>query len=188
MRKNGFLTFCCALIPGFGQMYLGYMRRGASILAWFFAIIFVAAALNMGILALILPVVWAYSFFDTFNIGALSPQQRANFRDDYIPSYAWLKSHNFTSGRMQGKSGLVAGWVCIGFGLLMLYNIFISPLLWHLAEYIPFLSTLLNRLPTLIVGVAVIILGLWLLRKNKKTPQSSDDMIPFKGDNNDVQL
>ena len=26
MLKNGFLTFCCAFIPGAGQMYQGYTR------------------------------------------------------------------------------------------------------------------------------------------------------------------
>ena len=25
MLKNGFLTFCCAFIPGAGQMYQGYI-------------------------------------------------------------------------------------------------------------------------------------------------------------------
>ena len=32
MLKNGFLTFCCAFIPGAGQMYQGYMKRGLSLM------------------------------------------------------------------------------------------------------------------------------------------------------------
>ena len=28
MLKNGFLTFCCAFVPGAGQMYQGYMKIG----------------------------------------------------------------------------------------------------------------------------------------------------------------
>ena len=28
MKKNGFLTFIFACIPGAGQMYYGYMQRG----------------------------------------------------------------------------------------------------------------------------------------------------------------
>ena len=31
MKKNGFLTFIFACIPGAGQMYYGYMQRGLSI-------------------------------------------------------------------------------------------------------------------------------------------------------------
>ena len=38
MLKNGFLTFCCAFIPGAGQMYQGYMKRGLSLILIFFAI------------------------------------------------------------------------------------------------------------------------------------------------------
>ena len=33
MKKNGFLTFCFAFIPGAGQMYQGYMKRGLSMVA-----------------------------------------------------------------------------------------------------------------------------------------------------------
>ena len=32
MLKNGFSTFCCAFIPGAGQMYQGYMKRGLSLI------------------------------------------------------------------------------------------------------------------------------------------------------------
>ena len=32
MLKNGFLTFCCAFVPGAGQMYQGYMKRGLSLI------------------------------------------------------------------------------------------------------------------------------------------------------------
>lgn len=28
MYKNGFLTLCFSFIPGAGQMYQGYMKRG----------------------------------------------------------------------------------------------------------------------------------------------------------------
>ena len=31
-RKHGLLLFLCACIPGCGQMYQGYMRRGVSLL------------------------------------------------------------------------------------------------------------------------------------------------------------
>ena len=35
MKKNGFLTFCFACIPGAGQMYYGYMKRGLSLITLF---------------------------------------------------------------------------------------------------------------------------------------------------------
>ena len=30
MQKNGFLTLCFSFIPGAGQMYQGYMKRGVT--------------------------------------------------------------------------------------------------------------------------------------------------------------
>ena len=35
-RKNGFWNLCFSLIPGAGQMYQGFLKRGVSIMALFF--------------------------------------------------------------------------------------------------------------------------------------------------------
>ena len=32
MKKSMFLTFCFSFIPGAGQMYQGYMKRGLSLM------------------------------------------------------------------------------------------------------------------------------------------------------------
>ena len=45
-RKSGFLTFCFACLPGAGEMYLGYMKRGLSVMIAFWGLIFVASLLN----------------------------------------------------------------------------------------------------------------------------------------------
>ena len=38
-RKSGFLTFCFACLPGVGEMYLGYMKRGLSVMIAFWGLI-----------------------------------------------------------------------------------------------------------------------------------------------------
>ena len=43
MLKNGFLTLLFAFIPGAGQMYQGYMKRGLSLILMCCAIGAVAA-------------------------------------------------------------------------------------------------------------------------------------------------
>jgi TM2 domain-containing membrane protein YozV len=40
-KKNSFLTFIFSLIPGAGQMYLGFMKRGLSLMSCFFFIILI---------------------------------------------------------------------------------------------------------------------------------------------------
>ena len=82
MKKNGILTFCFAFIPGAGEMYQGYMKRGLSL------VMICAAAIALGSLFYPLVgfafavccVVWMYSVFDTFNlrsqIGRASCRER----------------------------------------------------------------------------------------------------------------
>lgn len=70
MKKNGILTLLFAFIPGAGQMYQGYMKRGLSL-------VLMAAAIGMASalippIAFALLVVFMYSFFDTFNLRARS--------------------------------------------------------------------------------------------------------------------
>ena len=81
MLKNGFLTFCCAFIPGAGQMYQGYMKRGLSLILTACLIGMVSSLLNPVMLLLV--VVWMYSFFDTFNLRAQIIADTAP-EDDYL--------------------------------------------------------------------------------------------------------
>ena len=81
-RKNGFLTFLCACCFGAGQMYLGMMKRGVSIMLAACLIFAVGGVLGISILLVLLPVVWFFAFFDTFNlramgVDAMPPQERA---------------------------------------------------------------------------------------------------------------
>ena len=52
MNKNRFLVFLFSLIPGAGQMYLGYMRRGICLMALFCAVIALTAIIGLAGLAL----------------------------------------------------------------------------------------------------------------------------------------
>ena len=44
-KKSKFFTFCCSLIPGAGEMYLGFLKQGISIMTTFFLIFVVAGIL-----------------------------------------------------------------------------------------------------------------------------------------------
>ena len=94
-RKSGFLTFCLACLPGAGEMYLGYMKHGLSVMITFWGLIFVASLLNMGILGILAPIIWAYSFFDTFNLRAQTPEQVAANPDAYLFDVESIASSNW---------------------------------------------------------------------------------------------
>lgn len=72
MRKSRILTFLFALWPGAGQMYLGYMKRGVSLMGLFFLIFAIMGFLGLSFLAFLLPIIWFYAFFDTMNLRSMS--------------------------------------------------------------------------------------------------------------------
>ena len=63
MKKNGILTLLFALIPGAGEMYQGYMKRGLSLITMFSLSAALGAMTRIEILYIGLPIVYMYSFF-----------------------------------------------------------------------------------------------------------------------------
>lgn len=83
MKKNLFLTFCFSLVPGAGQMYQSYMKRGMSILILFSAFCAIFLTVSIPLFAIPLPVICIYSFFDTFNIRNYMDKEE-KIKDKYI--------------------------------------------------------------------------------------------------------
>ena len=65
MKKNSFLTFCFAFIPGAGEMYLGMMKKGLAVMLLFWSLSMIAGVLFPPLLFL-MPVIWCYSFLTPF--------------------------------------------------------------------------------------------------------------------------
>lgn len=101
MLKNGFLTFCCAFIPGAGQMYQGYMKRGLSLILTACLIGMVGSLLTPVLLLLV--VLWMYSFFDTFNL-------RAQIIADTAPEDDYLVHFDPATGGWPGLCWTATSW------------------------------------------------------------------------------
>lgn len=179
-RKSGFFTFIFACIPGMGQMYLGYMRRGLSLLTAFWGLIFLAACFNFGLLCVLLPVIWAYAFFDTFNLRSQTPEQLAANPDEFIIAPESLIGRDWK--RLVSKRHTLFGGLLIFLGVYVLYNTFLRPLLWDLYHvlHMSWLGSLLDSMPTLIVAVLMILLGVRLVR-GRGLDDSEEDYTAFKG-------
>ena len=46
-KKSRFLTFCFSLLPGAGEMYMGFMRMGLSLMLLFILSFMIPAALRL---------------------------------------------------------------------------------------------------------------------------------------------
>ena len=177
MKKNGFLTLLFAFIPGAGQMYQGYMKRGLSLILMACAIC-VAAMLFSPLLFLLL-VVFMYSFFDTFNLRAQISLGTAP-EDDYLVHF---DPQDKRLARMLLDSHKLVGWVLIAVGVLIAYeNIIMRTLgdiLWRWGQKAPAwraVYLVMDELPEVVFCVALILCGIWLVRgpKPARKPGSTD--------------
>ena len=166
MKKNGILTFLFAFVPGAGQMYQGYMKRGLSLITLFFLCI-MAGMLLLEPLVLTALIVWMYSFFDTFNLRAQIIAENAP-ADDYLVHINWKDK------RMQDfmmDSHKLLGWGLIALGGLVAYQNIIMRVLgdvmWRWGQNSPFFRAvylMLEQLPQIVVCVALIVCGVWLVK------------------------
>lgn len=181
-RKNSFLLFLSACIPGCGQMYQGYMKRGVSIMSTFALITGLAAWLYFGQLALALPVLWLYSFFDTYNIrralenGTAAP-------DAYPLGLSRMDQEQLS--RLLAKRHSLIGWALVILGLYGLWQAaanYFSDFLSDLFGY-DFYWLTSYQLPRLAIFLLVIALGIWFIRgpKHPADDEFTGFTPPFSG-------
>ena len=174
MKKNGFLTFIFACIPGAGQMYYGYMQRGLSLITMFIACFIVGAIINP--LAALAIIVWMYSFFDTYDLirhlAAGDPKEDGlllvgNFDDvkKLIPQHTKL-----------------VGWGLIGFGVWALYDLLIGNWVYKILTNVLGYGhawDIINGIPNLVVGGLLVFAGFKLLNMHPAKKNSDDELPPY---------
>lgn len=184
MKKSSFLTFCFAFIPGAGEMYLGMMRKGAAIMTLFWGIIGISVFLQMGFICAVLPIIWFYSFFETFNIRWLPPEEIE--RQDQEFSGNWgTKLFSSDLKAVLDKRHTLIGILLILVGGWAILNNFFVPILeefLNLGDYWIF-RYLSYRLPSILVAFAVVVFGVHLVRGKKKPKE--EDYVEFRGDLHD---
>ena len=77
-KKSRFWTFIFSMIPGAGEMYMGFFKHGISVMALFWLIVAIATFINLGALIFLLPIIWFYSFFYVHNLKNLPDEAAAN--------------------------------------------------------------------------------------------------------------
>lgn len=83
-KKNVFFTFCFSLIPGAGEMYMGFFKQGISLMVLFFLIMTLSGYLNLGVFMFFQPVLWFYSFFHVHNLKSLPDDEFYALEDDFL--------------------------------------------------------------------------------------------------------
>ncbi|MGO4946333.1 hypothetical protein ACTQ50_08045 [Blautia sp. Sow4_E7] len=160
-QKRGFLLFICSLIPGAGEMYMGFFKQGISIMTLFWALVAIAGGLNISSLVIFLPVVWFYSFFHVHNLKELPEEEFYAVEDNYILN---LDRVFQSSEKIAQKHTKIIAILLIIFGAAILWNGFRDLLFWILPNALAIIvQDIMYQIPSVIIGILIIIAGCHLL-------------------------
>lgn len=180
-QKYGFLVFLCSLVPGAGEMYMGFKKQGVSIMLMFWGIIAIAGGLRLEFLMALLPIVWCYSFFNVHNLKSLTPQEFLFVEDEYL-LYRGKELGKTDIKELIRKYRIPIAVILILCGLLTLWNCIpyalggiIPAYLWNL------LDTIGNVIPRVVIACCIIGIGVLLIfGKKDETMDNNRDMIEEK--------
>ena len=185
-KRRGFWLFMFSLIPGAGEMYLGFFKQGISVMTIFFALIAGSAWLNIGALLFVMPVLWFYSFFHVHNLASLSDEEFFSIQDDYLFLSGSSEIRDMFSG---AKGRKITAVVLIIVGISALWDIFCS-FIYQILEWcgiqIDSLYSVLNRVPQFAFAVLIIWFGVYLI-KGKKEKLDTDSVIAIEDKQNGGQ-
>ena len=175
-QKRGFWLFIFSLIPGAGEMYMGFKKQGISIMLLFWGVFAVGSCTGMDWLIFLIPIIWFYSFFNVHNLKSLSEEEFYSVEDSYVLHMDKLLGDVDTLLSHHRKLTAI---ILIVFGASILWNnlvdFFYMILPGYLAEV---LGSLAYHLPQLVIAVAIIFAGIYILTRKKdaldKEQQKSD--------------
>lgn len=163
-KKNKFWNFCFSCMPGAGQMYQGFMKKGLSIMAVFFGLLALIAYIGSDELLFCLPVIWFYGFFDGIHTNSLPDEEFSKLKDEYLFVNAEFDGINWKKFRIP------AAILLIFVGGYSLLRSFVDSLVengifgWNS----PIIYAIENMLPKTIFSIAIICLGVYLIRGKKE--------------------
>ena len=176
-QKHGLLLFLTSCVPGCGEMYQGYMKRGMSILTIFCGIFALAVFLEIGALAVLMLPVWLFSFFDSYNLRAQAEADAAP-PDGYLFGLSDVDSRQM-SALLQKRHSLV-GWGLVAVGVYIFYSTVADWVVDFFCQFFDawWLDRVLSYdVPRLAVTVCIIALGVWFIRGPKR--EKSEDIPAF---------
>lgn len=165
-QKKGFWLFIFSLIPGAGEMYMGFKKQGISTMVLFWGIWALSAALNTGWFIMFLPILWFYSFFNVHNLKSLPEEEFYSLEDSFILHFDQLFGD---TNELVTKHHTLIAVLLIIFGASILWNNLTDILYWILPEYLAnVVRTISYRVPEIIIAVIIIGAGLYILSDRKK--------------------
>lgn len=164
-QKHGFWLFIFSLIPGAGEMYMGFKKQGLSIMLLFWGIIAIGSLTGLDWLLFLIPVIWFYSFFNVHNLKSLSEEDFYSIEDSCV-----FHMDEFTgdiNSLIIHHRKLTAALLII-FGVSVLLNNIIDFFYMILPGYLAdAFRAFAYHLPQLVIAVCIIFAGIYILTRKK---------------------
>lgn len=184
-KKNKVFTFIFSMIFGAGQMYMGFMKQGISLMSVALMIIFIGNWLYIGPILFALPVLWFYCFFDSINKMTLPDELFKDLKDDYL----FVRGiDHIEIKKVTEKYNKVIASICIIVGIYILADNFTN----YLAMYFPHLYMFVQPFswiaPRILFAVIIIAIGIKLIIGKKVELDSVPPQIHTASSNNELRL
>ena len=175
MKKNAFLTFIFACIPGAGQMYYGYMKRGTSLLVYFCLFIMLGAIISPLVVGV--AVVYMFSFFDTYDL--IRHLAAGDPKEDCL----LLIGNIDDVKKLIPQHSKLVGWGLVGVGAWVLYDVVIREWLYDFLErvlhYNGYAYQIIYGIPNFVIACALIYVGIRLLGLHPEKKNRDDELPPY---------
>ena len=167
-RKSRFWTFCLSFLPGCAEMYMGFMKMGISLMGMFFALFIIGGFFGQSIFVLADIVVWFYAFFHAHNLRAMDDEEFYALEDDYL-FHLDGSGKEFWNKAVASRYRKLAAAVLILVGISILWNNLLDLLWYILPDFLEdIVYTISYRIPQTVLGIAIIVAGVWMIRGKKK--------------------
>lgn len=173
-KKNRFLTFCFSLLPGAGEMYMGFMRTGTSLMILFLLAFLIPTVLRLDVFMVIAMVVWFYGFFHANRLASLDDAEFDQVQDKYLFGMETIADGKDFVNRYQKWVAIVL----IAAGVLLLWNTVTDMAYRFLPEEVYFLMrTAGNYIPRILVAVVIIVIGVKMIAGRKRQLAGMDQTV-----------
>lgn len=167
-RRNEFLTFVTACIPGVGYMYNGLKIKGVQILVLWLLISPVLNIVGLDFMETVIKLpFWLYTFFDTYNL-AHKIDRGETFTDSEFVFKKYMDFNNYSEngGSKTVFNGKVKkeGWLFLGWGLVILGALGLINRLFINFDFYRLIRSTINQY---FIPAVFIFLGAFLLFRKK---------------------
>ena len=156
-------------------MYMGFMQMGLSLMLGFMILTAIVGLTNLGALAIFPFALYAYSFFHANNLATLDDRSFHMIRDEFLFGFGNIGHRQW---RLEGRNRTIAAAILIILGIMMLWQVVFNVLCDIFGWDNVFLSKIYyfvrDELPRAVVGIAVIWVGLALIRGKKIRIEEED--------------